>query len=191
MNDNRETWLIDACEHLQPWVRECTDAKEFTPPCISVGFPRGSRGRGHTLGQCWDKSVSGDGERSHIFIAPDQTDEQEILRIILHELIHASVGTRCGHRKEFRKVALELGFKPPMTSTPVGDVLKNRLANVATVLGAYPHPGLSYKDQKKPGSRLLKVDCSRCGCIIRMTNKWIQEVGTPTCGCGEPMYVEY
>ena len=191
MENNRENWLNSASEYLHPWVERCEHASPFMEPCLSVGFPRGSRGRGHTLGQCWDKSLSGDKERYHIFVNPDQTDEIEVLRILLHELIHASVGIECGHRNEFRKVALELGFQSPMTSTPASDILKSQLKVIATSLGPYPHPGLVYNERKKPGSRLIKVSCPHCGCIVRMTNKWINEVGTPTCGCGEPMYVEY
>ena len=183
---NRETWLIKAADRLHTWVENCNEARPFKSPCISVGFPRGKRGRGKTLGQCWDKSLSGDKERFHIFIAPDQTDEVEVLRIILHELIHASVGIACGHRKEFRKVALELGFLAPMTQTPATELLKTKLRLICKELGAYPHPGLTFV-QRKVGSRLLKVSCPSCGCIIRMTQKWIDEVGTPTCGCGSYM----
>jgi hypothetical protein len=33
---------------------------------------------------------------------------------------------------------------------------------------------------------LLKVTCE-CGCVVRMTRKWLDEVGPPTCGCGTAM----
>ena len=39
----------------------------------------------------------------------------------------------------------------------------------------------------KQTTRMLKVECPACGCIIRMTSKWLEEVGTPTCGCGTRM----
>jgi len=42
---------------------------------------------------------------------------------------------------------------------------------------------------KKQGCRLLKVVCE-CGCVVRMTRKWLDEVGPPTCGCGGAMVEE-
>jgi len=42
---------------------------------------------------------------------------------------------------------------------------------------------------KKQGCRLLKVVCE-CGCVVRMTRKWLDEVGPPTCGCGSAMVEE-
>lgn len=37
---------------------------------------------------------------------------------------------------------------------------------------------------KGSGSRLLKLTCEGCGCVVRMTRKWIDTAGAPTCGCG-------
>lgn len=180
---NREEWLDSACKRMKPWVDACASSGEFELPLVSVGWPKGHRGRGHAIGQCWDKKQSGDQTRAHIFIAPDQVDPEEVLATLLHELVHASVGTACGHRNAFRKVAIELGFEPPMRSTPVGEDLKKLLAAVAQQVGEYPHPGL-VSVKVKVGSRLLKVYCPSCGCIARMTRKWIEQVGTPHCGCG-------
>jgi len=183
---NREEWLDKACKHMKPWVLACADASEFEDPLLSVGWPKGHRGRGTAIGQCWDKTASGDKERAHIFIGPNLTDAKDVLATLLHEMVHASVGTRCGHRKEFRKVGLALGFVMPMTTSlaPKDGPLDKMLEIIAKDLGDYPHPGLSNRDKKKPGSRLLKVECVACGCIARMTRKWLDEVGPPTCGCG-------
>lgn len=30
-------------------------------------------------------------------------------------------------------------------------------------------------------TRLIKYQCRACGCIIRITRKWIDEVGAPLC----------
>lgn len=37
------------------------------------------------------------------------------------------------------------------------------------------------------GSRMLKVSCADCGCVIRMTRTWLDSAGAPTCGCGGTM----
>jgi len=43
---------------------------------------------------------------------------------------------------------------------------------------------------KTQGTRMLKVVCQECGCVVRMTRKWLDEVGEPTCGCGGKMVEE-
>lgn len=184
--NNREAWLLEACKQLKPWVEDCFEAALFELPLVSVGFPKGGRsGKGsNTVGQCWSKRVSGDKERSHIFIIPTLTDPLQVLHILLHELVHASVGTECGHRREFRKVAVQLGLKPPMTATTPNENLTAALELLNERLGAYPHPGLTVAKYGSVGSRSLKVECPACGCIVRMTRKWLNEVGPPRCGCG-------
>lgn len=186
----REDWLLEAVAQMKGWVVDTTDGQEFEDPFVSVGFPKGGRGGKFTrVGECWDKASSGDKERAHIFIIPTLTDPVEILHILLHELIHASVGNACGHRKEFRKVAVELGLKPPMTATTPSEPLKRVLEGLSKELGEYPHPGLKPMPRGLKGSRLIKVECFSCGCILRMTNKWLETVGTPTCGCGNEMEI--
>lgn len=74
-----------------------------------------------------------------------------------------------------------------MTATVPGDMLRTKLEVLAEELGEYPHAGLKVPKRGSVGSRLLKVECHNCGCILRMTQKWITEVGLPTCGCGADM----
>jgi len=40
---------------------------------------------------------------------------------------------------------------------------------------------------KKQTTRMKKVACSSCGCLIRMTRHWIELCGCPTCACGAVM----
>ena len=183
---NREDWLLNGMKSLR-LIMDNADAPEFLTPHVSIGWPKGSRGgkSSKAIGQCWDQVVSGDKERAHIFISPELTDPVEVLAVLLHEMIHASVGTQCGHRGPFRKVAINCGLEGKMTATVAGEQLTEKLKEVVELLGDYPHPGLNdVPDRKKPGSRMLKVDCMYCGCIARMTRKWIEEIGAPYCGCG-------
>ena len=183
--NNREEWLQVAVGHLRPIMIEA-EAPEFLTPHVSVGWAKGSRGgaQGKPIGQCWDKSVSGDKERAHIFISPELTDPVEVLAVLLHEMVHASVGTQCGHRGPFRKVAIATGLEGKMTATVPGAFLTSRLELISESLGDYPHPGLNDAQRKKPGSRMLKVEGFDCGCIVRMTQKWLEFPGPPECGCG-------
>lgn len=187
---NREDWLQSAVGELRPLMTRVS-APDFLTPHVSVGWAKGSRGGAHgkTIGQCWDKKASGDKERAHIFISPELTDPIEVLAVLLHEMVHASVGTECGHRGPFRKVAKAVGLEGKMTATVAGEILKRKLGLVNKMLGEYPHPGLDGQARKKPGSRMIKIQCWSCGCIARMTRKWLEVLPPPTCGCGNQMEV--
>lgn len=185
----REEWLNDAAKAMKPWLLEHEAGKDYEDPLISVGFPKGSRGKStnNVIGQCWDKATSQDKQRAHIFVVPTLTDEIEVLAVLLHELVHASVGTQCGHRGPFKQLATGLGLEGKMTATVPGEMLKIKLELLRRELGEYPHAGLKVPKRGSVGSRLLKVACPECGCILRMTQKWLDEVGPPTCGCGTDM----
>lgn len=186
----REEWLNAAAKEMKTWVR-LAGGDDYIDPLISVGFPKGSRGKSATnaIGQCWDKSASEDKQRAHIFVIPTMNDPIEVLAVLLHELIHASVGTECGHRGPFKEVATGVGLEGKMTATVPGESLRIRLELLKRDLGDYPHSALKPRKRGEVGSRLIKVDCDACGCIIRMTQKWIDEVGPPICGCGNEMQV--
>lgn len=189
MSKTREEWLKQAALEMKPWLLETAAGQEYEDPFISVGFPKGSRGKStnNVIGQCWDKATSEDKERAHIFVVPTLTDPVDVLAVLLHELVHASVGTKCGHRGPFKKCAVELGLEGKMTATVPGDALRAKLEVLAEELGEYPHAGLKVPKRGSVGSRLLKVECPGCGCILRMTQKWLDAVGPPTCGCGTDM----
>ena len=186
---NREQWLDVAVKELTPLLT-FAKAPAFKPPLVSVGFPRGSRGgNGKTIGQCWSEKCSADKERCHIFVHPELVDSVRVLDVLLHELVHAAVGTECGHRGAFRKVAVAVGLEGKMTATVAGDDLTERLNRIVDSIGDYPHVKLSSSSAAKKGSRLLKFECHSCGCIARMTRKWLEMLPPPTCGCGYQMEV--
>jgi hypothetical protein len=187
----REEWLNKAALEMK-WMVIDAGGYDYIAPLISVGFPKGSRGKSsaNAIGQCWDKSVSQDKQRSHIFIIPTMTESVEVMAVLLHELVHASVGTKCGHRGPFRKVAMATGLEGKMTATVPGETLKLKLELLRRKLGDYPHTALKPVQRGLVGSRMLKVECHECGCVARMTRKWLNECGLPTCGCGGGMEEE-
>ena len=185
----REEWLNAAAKAMKPWLLAHPAGRDYEDPLISVGFPKGSRGKStnNVIGQCWDKKTSEDKERAHIFVVPTLTDPIEVLAVLLHELVHASVGNEHGHRGPFKQLAVGLGLEGKMTATVPGETLTIRLELLRRELGEYPHSGLKVPKRGSVGSRLLKVECPDCGCILRMTQKWLDTVGPPTCGCGTEM----
>jgi len=190
---NREEWLNSATKELRQWVLRTKNGEPFEFPYVSIGFPKTVKKKGNAanaIGQCWDKNASEEKKRAHIFISPVLSSAHDVLSTLLHELIHASVGTKCGHRGAFRKVALELGFVAPMTSTPCGDSLREQLNLQVQWLGEYPHSALKLPKRGSVGSRMIKMHCGDCGYIARTSKKWLDLNGAVQCPCnGHSMMV--
>jgi hypothetical protein len=103
--------------------------------------------------------------------------------------VHHAVGVECGHKGPFRKLAKAVGLEGKMTATTASKPLAERLHALCVKLGPYPHAKLdaTLSGKKKQGTRMLKVVCTACACIVRMTRTSIDEVGCPTCACGGSM----
>lgn len=182
----RETWLMEAVERLRPTF----ESVGFPIPekvRVSVGWPGGRGKKTGVIGQCWPVALSSDATHA-IFISPVVTDPVEVLATLVHELVHASVPAGTSHRGAFVKAARTIGLVAPWTGTSAGPELKPTLEVMAEQLGGYDHAGLSSIGRLAvQTTRMLKVACPDCGCIIRMTRTWIENAGTPTCGCGGEM----
>jgi hypothetical protein len=71
-----------------------------------------------------------------------------------------------------------------MTATTETPELVERLNEVIERIGQYPHAKLDTSSEKKQGTRMKKCLCPNCGYIAYTSQKWLDEVGTPTCsGC--------
>lgn len=128
---------------------------------VSCGWPLagGLRASGRVIGQCFAPEIAKDG-KAHIFVSPLVFDSVEVLGVLLHEMIHASVGVKHGHKKPFSKAARLLGLAGPPTATVVGDALRPTLETFLAQTGAYPHAPLQPLPKEKVGSRLRLYECS-------------------------------
>lgn len=156
---------------------------------VSCGWPSRSAlsGKSKRIGEAWSHRCSADGAHE-TFLSPVLADPVEVGAVLVHELVHHAVGVEAGHKGPFRKLATVVGLVGPMRSTTAGDELRERLHALAGQLGPYPHAVLSGSEgRKKQGTRMLKVTCAECGCIVRMTRQWLDEAGAPTCACGGAM----
>lgn len=173
---NREEWLINSVKALEEVF---FDGNGYTLPnriMVSCGFPRG---HAKAIGQCWDPKVTKDGT-IHIFICPTQGDGMRVLDIMLHELIHAAVGLKEGHRGKFKKLALEFGLEGKMTATHVvpGSELHRKLAAILTQLGDYPHATILTKDRPRLGPSPSDGDGDGEGEEPKGRTKWVVYVST-------------
>jgi hypothetical protein len=163
----REEWLLEGAAALSVLVTEKT-GRAVPAYCVSVGFPKGARGRRRAIGQCWPSVVAKDG-KSHLFVSPELEDAARVLDVLLHELLHAAVGCEAGHKAPFAHAAKACGLVGPWTATTAGEDLTPRLNAIAVQLGAYPHGALVVADRVRPGSRLRLYVCD-CGTKVRVAS---------------------
>jgi hypothetical protein len=151
---------------------------------VSIGFPS-TRALRRRIGECWPPEASRDGI-AHLFVSPLLGDDLPVLATLVHELVHAAVGTRARHGAPFRRLAVALGLTGRMTATVAGPTLEAQLRDLAASLGPFPHAGLvaSAAGRPKQSTRLLKLSCPTCGYTIPATARWVA-VGLPVCPCGD------
>lgn len=181
---NREQWLSDAVKLMTPLFEQ----HGYKVPAVRVacGWPsvKALSAKSRRIGECWSTEAAEDGV-SQIFISPwldDPSGVQGILPTLVHEVVHAVVGNKEGHNKVFGKCARAVGLEGKLTATIAGETLVTQCKDWAKQLGAYPHAQLdSLKSpRKKQTTRLVKAECE-CGYNVRVTRKWLEEVGAPIC----------
>lgn len=185
--DTREQWLRAATEAMRPWLAEIG---VVLPDSIatSVGFAK--YGPPRSIGQCWNPSSTPGGVTS-VFICPTLSEPVKVLDVLLHELVHAGVGTEAGHKGLFVKAVRQLGLKgkPTATYAEEGGALYAKLHELAVELGPYPHsPIIKSGPKRAPGGGWVKLmSIQDENYIIRISPKAFKENGVPTDPWGEKM----
>jgi hypothetical protein len=155
----REEWLNKAALLLKPALHRVG----ATVP-DRVRFSLSMMRKRRTVGLCFDPSVSGDASWE-ILIKLDREDALDVLAILAHELIHASLGVRLGHGSRFRGVAVALGLVGPMRATLPGPSFKVLAAPLLLALGSFPHRALNVDEhplERKQRARQLPLFCPTC-----------------------------
>lgn len=186
MFETREQYLNAALQGMAPW---------FESPFpdnvnVSCGWPSKSAlaKKKRRIGEAWASECS-KAQKFELFISPMLDKPIDVLAVLLHEMVHAYCGLKCGHKNPFKKTATALGLEGKMTATVPGVRLVERLNVLSKTLGTYPHGSLDSKmtnGEKKQGTRLLPCECPACGYKVRVTQKWL-DIGLPICPCGEEM----
>ena len=182
MSDTREQWLNRAVGFCRAHLADRAQIDLPTAVRVSCGFPGGRGSSRKTIGQCWPAELSADATRE-MFISPTLSVVREILATLLHECIHAALPANVGHKGPFKRAAIAAGLEGKMTATVASATLVPTLDSWSATLGAYPGAALSLAGRVVQSTRLIKVECP-CGCVARITRKWLDQVGEPTCGCG-------
>ncbi len=124
-------------------------------------------------------------------ISPIWVSTVEVLGTLLHEMIHAVDDCKSGHRKGFIDIAKPLGFVSKWTSScNRSEELTERLKGLAERLGDFPSAaivsGAAADTPPKQSTRMIKAECAEGSEYkVRLSQKWIDEVGPPICPCHE------
>lgn len=189
----REAWLNAA---LWGFIDAHFTAAGYDIPSnirVTCGWPAKNALARRTMriGECWSTEASDD-QTFEMSITPALDDASRVLDVLIHEVIHATVGLDKGHRKDFSQCAKKVGLLKPWTQTTASDDLKMTLATWLKTLGSYPHAALGVKYGVTPDgkvdktvllvpktsnpsqkTRMLKLQCGLCGCVVRTTRKWL------------------
>jgi hypothetical protein len=183
----RAMWLEAAVSDMRPRFAACGYSIPATLR-VSVGWPFSKRkGRGgQTIGECWPVASSTDAHHE-IFISPAigrKNEDITILATLAHELGHACLPPKTGHRRPFAKLCECIGLDGKPTHTHAGDKFKAWAAEWIAKHGEWPGGALNTAQGpgKKQTTRLIKCECNTCGYTVRTTAKWLDDVGAPYCG---------
>lgn len=187
----REEWLQAATGEFRHWYR----VHETPIPQhvrVSCGWPSKSAtsARHRRIGECWSDTRSAD-QAHEIFISPTLSDRGDVLAVLAHELLHASVGCEHGHKAPFKRGMKAIGLEGPARATHAGPRLQPEINRIIGALGDYPHAALTPSTrERKQSTRLLKVECTGCGYVARVTRVWLERDGAPLCPCNHKPMVE-
>lgn len=196
IHKTREAWLNEATELFVPLLLEVGQSLPEKGVQVSVGFPRTKIKT--AIGVCHSPGWTKDGV-THIFISPvlGDTDER-ILDVLLHELVHATVGCEHGHKAPFKKVVRALGLEGKVTATYVteGSELHGKILTIADKIGRFPHSVMSMPadetaKKRKPGGGWIKLISPQDeSYILRISAKALSENGPPSDPWGNVMTQE-
>lgn len=199
---NRETWLNRLAEKMAPRFAEL--GHPIPRFRVAVGWTSAGKAS-HIGGECWHSKNSAD-KVFEILIAPILDDSMTVAATLAHELNHAAVGFKHGHKGEFAKNMVKLGLLRPFTSSTAGPFFIEWVQPFINELGAIPHAriilqrersaelgenadeagedddeGGSSNQKKKQTTRMKKCLCETCRFTVRITQKWLDTVGAPHC----------
>lgn len=187
----REQWLEAAVKEIE---KSIFAPKNIEVPTVrvSVGWPGGRGKKQGVVGQCF-ASFSSTDKVAQIFVSPAVDKTQSVLATLTHELVHAVDDCKSGHKKDFIKIAREIGFEAAWTSSENRtDALTEKLVKLAEKLGEFPHAAIRQEERPIPQrTYMLKLVCQHDDEYkLRLTQKMLDEYGAPLCPCHRKGMIE-
>lgn len=132
---NRESWLSQVAAMMAPRFAEL--GHPLPPFRVALGWSSSGMDAPVT-GECWSNETSAD-NHFEIFLTPRRSNSEQVACTLAHELTHAAVGLSHGHKGDFAKVAMALGFKRPLTEAQQPEKLLEWIRPMIDKLGQFPH----------------------------------------------------
>ncbi len=178
----REEWLTLVAKEIEPLFAPF-DVKPYRATC---GWPsvNGLGTKNRRIGECHSPKSTKAGV-CELFISPTLDEPLDVAGCLTHELGHVVAGVEAKHGKDFVKVCKRVGLTngKPRVVLP-GPELSEKLRKIIEKVGHYPHVALVPLMKPKKASNSVSLEC-QCGCRCTMGIKWLEEVGKPTCACGQ------
>src|SRR5574337_1155515 len=114
----RESWLLAAVDALRP-LFDGVNAPLPDTIRVTMSLTKGKK----ILAVCYDPVASEDGH-TEILIRMSEAEPVDVLDHLTHELVHAAVGCKEGHKGMFKKIALAIGLEGRMKSASAGEELR-------------------------------------------------------------------
>lgn len=166
-----EQWLNNALSILKDAVfsnYDIPDNIKISCGFCGVGKPKKEADyKVHVLGICCPSELS-TGGFTEIFIDPILDESFRVLDVLVHEVVHAILGSGKGHGKEFKKIAIGVGLEGKMTSTIAGENLAVILKRIVGDIGEYPHKAYQLitnnkesedSEEKEKPDRIINLRC--------------------------------
>lgn len=174
----RERWLREVAAGMKGWF---DDLGFPVPPFeLRTGFPSSGQ-RSPNITESWTE----DGGASFvIFVRPDRYDALDIAAALAFQFCRAAVGDRDSHGHLFRHLATSIGLRGTKTESRPGPLFSELSKQVIARAGALPRPSITPTDSERKTrqtTRLVKVSCTGCGYVVRVSRKWLDQVGPPLC----------
>ena len=179
----REAWLVAA---MAPLSKMMGVKAGLVPGSVRVSCGWPAKGalatRKRRVGECWPASLNKD-QQSHVFVSPCLDEPVEVLGTLLHELIHAALPAKTGHKGPFARAAKLCGLEGKPSATTVSEALATHLnTDVLPELGPYPHQAIDASLRPKQKTRLRLYEC-QCPVKVRVASDEFDA----TCNvCSEP-----
>jgi len=184
-NIKAEEWLkllVDEC--LNMLNNAGIDTKQHTGAGVEIHISD-TRGRkrvtnnqkgSHALGLCYAKSSS-TGNKRVIEVDRETDDLWETIDTVAHEVTHAVLDEKEGHKGRFPKLVkdlFKLGGKP--TSTRPTEEMKELFYDFLVANGGYPHIAFRPRHRKQT-TRMVKVWCTDFTCVGGTEKSMLQGIG--------------
>lgn len=162
--NNREQWcqtvLVTIINDL---ITADFNVEPKSPYRVSIGFPKGGN-RSKDLAKAYPSSHSTDGH-IEVFVSPDCPDA----RTAVHWLLNLS-----------QQVVFDMTAKAArvrVLKRAMDDFEDENVDYILDKVGDWPHAPM-LAETKKDSTRQIKLECE-CGCIMRASRKWIEQMVLP------------